>query len=64
MGIPFEQILAEFSPNDRAEIERRTDKLIQEYKTLRQLRQTLGKTQAELAARLNKPQAASRYLAA
>ncbi|HVC60308.1 MAG TPA: helix-turn-helix transcriptional regulator [Acetobacteraceae bacterium] len=46
-----------FTAEERAEIEAHAQTLIAEEMSLRDLRKALGKTQAQLARKLNKPQA-------
>ncbi len=46
-----------FTAEERAEIDAHADRLIAEEMSLRELRKALGKTQAQLARKLKKPQA-------
>ena len=55
--VPLADILAEFSTEDRSEIRRHADHLIQESRTISQFRRETGMTQAELAAALETSQA-------
>jgi len=57
MGIPFERFMDRFTAEERAEIDAHADRLIAEEMSLRELRKALGKTQAQLARKLRKPQA-------
>lgn len=55
--VPLADILAEFSAADQAGIRAHADHLIQESRTLAQLRRDMGMTQAELAQALDTSQA-------
>jgi transcriptional regulator with XRE-family HTH domain len=55
--VPLAEILSEFSTEDRSEIRRHADHLIQESRTIAQFRRETGMTQAELAAALETSQA-------
>jgi hypothetical protein len=57
MGVPFDSFMERFTAEERAEIEERAQTLITEEMSLRDLRKALGKTQAQLARKLKKPQA-------
>jgi transcriptional regulator with XRE-family HTH domain len=57
MGVPFEKFMQRFTPEERAEIEAHAEALIAEAMSLRDLRKAMGKTQAQLARKLKKPQA-------
>jgi transcriptional regulator with XRE-family HTH domain len=57
MGVPFDKFMERFTAEERAEIEERAQALIAEEISLRDLRKALGKTQAQLARKLKKPQA-------
>jgi transcriptional regulator with XRE-family HTH domain len=57
MGIPFDKFMQRFTPEERAEIEAHAETLIAEEMSLRELRKAMGKTQAQLARKLKKPQA-------
>ena len=57
MGVPFERFMDRFTAEERAEIDAHADRLIAEEMSLRELRKALGKTQAQLARKLKKPQA-------
>ena len=57
MGVPFEKFMERFTAGERAEIDARAEALIAEEMTLRDLRKAIGKTQAQLARKLKKPQA-------
>ena len=57
MGVPFDQFMERFTAEERAEIDAHAGRLIAEELSLRDLRESLGKTQAQLARKLNKPQA-------
>jgi len=57
MGVPFDKFMERFTAEERAEIEARAQTLITEEMSLRDLRKALGKTQAQLARKLKKPQA-------
>lgn len=57
MGVPFEQFMDRFTAEERAEIDAHAGRLIAEEMSLRDLRKALGKTQAQLARKLKKPQA-------
>jgi DNA-binding XRE family transcriptional regulator len=57
MGVPFDKFMQRFTPEERAEIEAQADALIAEEMSLRELRKAMGKTQAQLARKLKKPQA-------
>jgi transcriptional regulator with XRE-family HTH domain len=57
MGVPFDKFMERFTAEERAEIEARAQTLIAEEMSLRDLRKALGKTQAQLARKLKKPQA-------
>ena len=57
MGVPFDQFMERFTAEERAEIDAHAERLIAEELSLRDLREALGKTQAQLARKLNKPQA-------
>jgi len=57
MGVALEQFMERFTPEERAEIDARAAELIAEEMSLRDLRKALGKTQAQLARKLKKPQA-------
>ncbi|HEX4172320.1 MAG TPA: helix-turn-helix transcriptional regulator [Acetobacteraceae bacterium] len=46
-----------FTPEERAEIKAHADALIAEEMSLRELRKAMGRTQAQLARKLKKPQA-------
>jgi transcriptional regulator with XRE-family HTH domain len=58
MGVPFEKFMDRFTAEERDEIEAHAQTLIAEEMSLRDLRKALGKTQAQLARKLKKPQAA------
>jgi transcriptional regulator with XRE-family HTH domain len=55
--IPLDQILAEFSPVDQAEIRKHAAELVRESRTIAQFRREVGMTQAELARVLDTSQA-------
>jgi transcriptional regulator with XRE-family HTH domain len=57
MGVPFDKFMQRFTPEERAEIEEHAEALIAEEMSLRELRKAMGKTQAQLARKLKKPQA-------
>jgi len=57
MGVAFEKFMQRFTAEERGEIETHAQTLIAEEMSLRELRQALGKTQAQLARKLKKPQA-------
>jgi len=57
MGVAFEKFMERFTDEERGEIETHARTLIAEEMSLRELRQALGKTQAQLARKLKKPQA-------
>jgi transcriptional regulator with XRE-family HTH domain len=57
MGVPFDKFMERFTAAERAEIEAHAQTLIAEEMSLRDLRKALGKTQAQLARKLKKPQA-------
>ncbi len=57
MGVPFDKFMERFTAEECAEIEARAQTLIAEEMSLRDLRKALGKTQAQLARKLKKPQA-------
>jgi DNA-binding XRE family transcriptional regulator len=57
MGVPFEKFMDRFTAGERAEIDARARTLIAEEMSLRDLRKAMGKTQAQLARKLKKPQA-------
>ncbi len=57
MGVPFEKFMDRFSAEERADIDAHAERLIAEEMSLRELRKALGKTQAQLARKLKKPQA-------
>lgn len=56
-GVSLEQFMERFTPGERAEIDAHTERLIAEEMSLRELRKAMGKTQTQLARKLNKPQA-------
>ncbi len=58
MAIPFREILERFTPEQRAEIEARAAKLIAEEYNLRDVREALSKSQAQVAEALGVEQAA------
>jgi len=49
MGVPYQQVLAEMTPEDRAEIEMRVQEMIEEEMTLRDLRSVRHLTQERVA---------------
>lgn len=57
VGVPFEKFMERFTAEERAEIDARAEALIAEEMSLRDLRRAMGKTQAQLARKLKKPQA-------
>ncbi len=57
MGVPFDKFMQRFAPQECAEIGARAEELIAEEMSLRELRIAMGKTQAQLARKLRKPQA-------
>lgn len=57
MGVPFDKFMQRFTAEERVEIEAHAQMLIAEEMSLRDLRKALGKTQAQLARKLKKPQA-------
>jgi transcriptional regulator with XRE-family HTH domain len=57
MPVPAADVLAKFSPEDRAEIERHAERLIAEYRSLAQIRKALGLTQKAVADALDTSQA-------
>lgn len=57
MGVPLDKFMQRFTPDERAEIEAHADALIAEEMSLRELRKAMGRTQAQLARKLKKPQA-------
>ncbi len=57
MGVSFDKFMGRFTAAERAEIEAHAQTLIAEEMSLRDLRKALGKTQAQLARKLKKPQA-------
>ena len=57
MGMPFDKFMQRFGSEERQEIEARAEALIAEEMSLRELRKAMGKTQAQLARKLRKPQA-------
>jgi|SRR5271166_7113239 hypothetical protein len=57
MGVPLDRFMDRFTAEERAEIDAHADRLIAEEMSLRELRKALGKTQAQLARKLKKPQA-------
>lgn len=56
MAIPFEEILAEFSSEERAEIDRQVERMLTQSRTLAGLRKTLGVSQRRLADALETSQ--------
>ena len=56
-GLSLEQFVDRFDANERAEIDSNAKALIAEEMSLRELRKAMGKTQTQLARKLNKPQA-------
>jgi transcriptional regulator with XRE-family HTH domain len=52
LTVPFEDVLARFSPEQRAEIERRAAELIAEELTLQELRKAQALTQQKMARAL------------
>ena len=56
-GVSFEQFMERFSPEQRTRIDAHAEQLVAEELSLRDLRKAMGKTQAQLARKLNKPQA-------
>jgi transcriptional regulator with XRE-family HTH domain len=57
MGVPFEKFMDRFTVDERAEIDAHAQTLIADEMSLRELRKAMGKTQAQLARKLKKPQA-------
>jgi len=57
MTMPFDKFMKRFTAQERAEIEAHAQTLIAEEMSLRDLRKALGRTQAQLARKLKKPQA-------
>ncbi len=57
MGVAFEKFMERFTAEERGEIEAQAQMLVAEEMSLREMRQALGKTQAQLARKLKKPQA-------
>jgi transcriptional regulator with XRE-family HTH domain len=57
MGVPLETFMQKFTADERVEIDAHAKRLIAEEMSLRDLRKAMGKTQAQLARKLNKPQA-------
>ncbi len=57
MGVPLETVMQTFTADERVEINAHAKRLIAEEMSLRDLRKAMGKTQAQLARKLNKPQA-------
>ena len=58
MAVPFEEILAQFTPEQRAYVEARSAELIAEEYNLRDVREALSKSQAQVAEALGVEQAA------
>ncbi len=56
-AIPLDQILAEFSPVDQAEIRQHAAELVRESRTIAPFRRAVGMTQAERARALDTSQA-------
>jgi hypothetical protein len=56
-SVSFEQFMERFSPEQRARIDAHAEQLVAEELSLRDLRKAMGKTRAQLARKLNKPQA-------
>jgi len=56
MPVPLEEIMARFTPEERAKIERGAQRIIAESRTLAELRKALGVTQADLAKALKTTQ--------
>src|ERR1700719_967603 len=57
MGVPFEKFMDRFTADEKAEIDAQARSLIADEMSLRDLRKAMGKTQAQLARKLKKPQA-------
>ena len=57
MSVPFDKFMDRFTAEERVQIEAHAQTLIAEEMSLRELRKAMGKTQAELARKLKKPQA-------
>src|SRR3954451_16304194 len=57
MATTLDEVMMEFSADDRAEIEREAARLIVENRTLGELRRALGLTQAQIAEALETSQA-------
>lgn len=57
MTKPFREVMAEFSPERRADIQAEADRLLAEYYTLQELRKAKALTQAQLANALGIRQA-------
>ena len=57
MPVPLSEMMARFSPEDRAEIERHAQALIAEHRSLAQIRKALKLTQADVAKALKTSQA-------
>jgi transcriptional regulator with XRE-family HTH domain len=58
MAIPFDEVLARFTPEQRAEIQARASKMIGEELNLRDVRESVSKSQAQIAEALGVEQAA------
>jgi transcriptional regulator with XRE-family HTH domain len=57
MPVPLEKMLEEFTPEERARIDRNAADIVAQNRTLAQLRKSLNLTQAELAKALKTTQA-------
>jgi transcriptional regulator with XRE-family HTH domain len=57
MAIPLSAVMAELSPERRAEIDRHAQALIAEHRSLVQIRKALGLTQADIAKSIKTSQA-------
>lgn len=57
MGVAFDKFMDRFTADERAQIDAHAETLIADEMSLRELRKALGKTQAQLARKLKKPQA-------
>jgi predicted XRE-type DNA-binding protein len=58
MAIPFDEILNRFTPEQRAEIDARAARMIAEEYNLREVRESVSRSQAQIAEALGVEQAA------